>query len=164
MLRLFGAAPLTFQLIRLALGRGLLGIWLPKPTWDRFYLLLLWLYATWTKARVHMTHDLWTLTTKNRCPWLRVGAYICGCLESVSGWYRANSFRFFFFKSTAPEYLHVLTWSALWPDSRTSHDCWEEPATWGAHGERLSQFNNKHNDVSKCMMNYTQLKHNYVTS
>lgn len=86
MLCLFGAVLLTFQLIRLALGGGgLLGIWLPKPTWDRSYLFLLWLYAAPTKAHTHMTHDLWTLTTRTAA---------CGCVcASVSGWYRANSFR-----------------------------------------------------------------------
>lgn len=50
---------------------GLLGIWLPKPTWDCSYLFLLWLYTAWTKAQIHMTHDLWTLTTKTDA---------CGCV------------------------------------------------------------------------------------
>ena len=73
---------------------GLLGIWLPKPTWDWSYLFLLWLYAARTEAQTHMTHDLWTLTTRTAV-WgcVRLCAYICGCLLSASGWYRANSFR-----------------------------------------------------------------------
>lgn len=56
---------------------GLPGIWLPKPTWDRSYLLLLWLSAAWTKAQAHMTHDLWTMTTKN---FVAIG---CLCLNDT---------------------------------------------------------------------------------
>lgn len=79
--RLFGAVPLTFQLIRLALGE-LLRIWLPKPICDWFYLFLLCLSA----ARTADTHDPRSVEQNQTA----ACACICVCLVSASAWYRAN--------------------------------------------------------------------------
>lgn len=138
MLCLFGAVLLTFQLIRLALG-GLLGIWLPKPTWDRSYLFLLWLYAAPTKAHTHMTHDLWTLTTRTAA---------CGCVcASVSGWYRANSFRGRKKNNNSRIFECVDRIRPVTGQHDPESLACQRDEEGGQGGGRLCQFINKHNYI-----------------
>lgn len=87
---LFGAALLTFQLIRLALGgcRGF-GFQSQPGTGLICSCCDFMLHGLKHKHTWVMIYGPWQL----KLPPATACAYICGCRLSASGWYRANSFR-----------------------------------------------------------------------